>query len=264
MNLDFCICNKEDIPSLTHLDVIFRVWGTSAYKVPRKKIISGKYYFVYTTRGEGTISYDNETVEITQDHVILLQPSSNFSYECNNDIWEFWWFEFFSLPETTNLLKINQLIPTRLTSFQSTILDHSLRYAKEGHWNISETLFLSLYEMVSLNELRRSTSSQNLLLDSIEQYISVHFRQLQVNDVCQFFQISNRALYNLFQMRHSCSPKQYIDRIRLENAKQLLLNSTLSIAAISEQLGYANPFHFSKRFHQYFELSPSKFRQISR
>lgn len=260
MNLDFCICDKTNTPPLTNLDVIFRVWGTAAYKVPKKKIAPNKYYFVITTRGSGTICYDDSSITIYQDQSLLLQPSTSFSYGSNSDIWEFWWFEFFIVPMP---LPLGQLIPTKINTFQISLLEHCLRYAKEGHWNIAESLFMSQYEILALTEIRRTTPAHSLLLDSIEQYIAANFQVLQVNDLCEFFQITNRSLYNLFHARHNCSPKQYMDMIRLENGKQLLLNSTLSIASVSEQLGYANQFHFSKRFQQHFGISPLKFRNIS-
>ena len=260
MNIDFCICPKEQIPHVTKLDVIFRVWGTSAYKVPSKKIDSGKYYFLVTTRGKGCLHWDGNCITISQDEALLLQPTQSFSYECVEDTWDFWWFECFTLPCK---LPIGVPINCLLTTFQSSLFEHALRYAKEGSWSIAESLFISQYQILSLNEIRRITPPQSLLLDSIEQYIYANFRSLQVNDLSDIFEVSTRTLYNIFHQRHHCSPKQFLDNVRLENGKQLLLNSTLSITSISEQLGYANPFHFSKRFHQVYGVSPSKFRQIS-
>ncbi len=260
MNIDFSICPKNNIPTHTQLQVIFRVWGNTSYCVPSKKIDPHKYYLVITTRGNGCLRADDSTYFLSSNTILLIQPTSFLSYKCADNIWEFWWFEFNHLP---SLLPLFQVIPSTLTSFQLSILEHSLRYAKEDNWLIAESLFCSVFQIIALGENRRVAPAATVLLESIEQYILTNYKTLHVNDLSEIFLISNRSLYNLFKQQKQCSPKQYIDRIRLENAKQLLLNSSLSIQEISEQLAYKNQFHFSKRFTQYCGVSPLNFRNAS-
>ncbi|MEO6847884.1 MAG: AraC family transcriptional regulator [Chthoniobacterales bacterium] len=57
------------------------------------------------------------------------------------------------------------------------------------------------------------------------------------------------------------SPIRFADTQRMEYAKALLLRTNNPISAISEQLGYANPYHFSNRFQEITGLRPLAFRK---
>jgi len=48
---------------------------------------------------------------------------------------------------------------------------------------------------------------------------------------------------------------------RLNRAAHLLTNHALDVGQVAEAVGYADPLHFSRCFHQWFGLSPSAYRQ---
>jgi AraC-like DNA-binding protein len=47
----------------------------------------------------------------------------------------------------------------------------------------------------------------------------------------------------------------------MEVAASRLINSTASVKEIAWELGYSNPFHFSRSFKQFAELSPVEYRR---
>ena len=53
-----------------------------------------------------------------------------------------------------------------------------------------------------------------------------------------------------------------LDDLRFQRAKLLLADSNLSIGQIARNLGYVHQMHFSRRFRERFNMSPSKFRKI--
>ena len=57
------------------------------------------------------------------------------------------------------------------------------------------------------------------------------------------------------------SPKEEITRVQLEKAKQLLVETDLSAAAIAKQCGYSQPKYFSQVFHARVGLAPSLYRR---
>ena len=54
---------------------------------------------------------------------------------------------------------------------------------------------------------------------------------------------------------------QYLLRRRMQRAVELLMDGRRKIAAISEQLGYANPQNFARTFRQYFGMTPREYRE---
>jgi AraC family transcriptional regulator len=58
------------------------------------------------------------------------------------------------------------------------------------------------------------------------------------------------------------TPKKYFDALRLKCAEELLRNTSLSIAEISEKTGFSSQFHFCSAFKQTYRVPPSRYRMI--
>jgi transcriptional regulator GlxA family with amidase domain len=58
------------------------------------------------------------------------------------------------------------------------------------------------------------------------------------------------------------SPKQAIMKLRMECASYLLVSTVLPIGEIAQQIGFANQYHFSKTFKNFFELTPTRYRKM--
>ncbi len=70
-----------------------------------------------------------------------------------------------------------------------------------------------------------------------------------------FCNLSEAHLRRLFKARTGLSPKAYHDQVRVEKAAELLKNG-FSVRLVSEILGYADPYHFSRRFKSILGYSP--------
>ncbi|WP_270447869.1 AraC family transcriptional regulator [Lactobacillus delbrueckii] len=83
-----------------------------------------------------------------------------------------------------------------------------------------------------------------------------------VSELCQQLGLSRSYVYNLFKNKTDLSPQQFLTKLRMEQAKELLSNSDLNVQAISHFVGYNDSFTFSKAFKRYQGLSPKSWRQI--
>ena len=54
---------------------------------------------------------------------------------------------------------------------------------------------------------------------------------------------------------------RYLTFIRMDKAKQMLCDSTLSISAISGFVGYNSPSYFVQTFHRMIGMTPNDFRK---
>lgn len=57
-----------------------------------------------------------------------------------------------------------------------------------------------------------------------------------------------------------CSPKDYLLRIRLDRAKELLATTDLPVAAVARRVGYDDPAYFSRLFTRRVGVAPVHFR----
>lgn len=58
-----------------------------------------------------------------------------------------------------------------------------------------------------------------------------------------------------------CTPQSYLQRYRVDQAKKLLLSTSLSIGAIAEEVGYSHFSYFSKQFAQETGMTPRAYRK---
>jgi len=76
--------------------------------------------------------------------------------------------------------------------------------------------------------------------------------------------LSPSRFAHLFRERMGVTPMNFLESRRMEQAKQLLLASGLSIQEIGLKVGFANAQHFSTRFRKNAGQSPSAFRHAPR
>lgn len=73
--------------------------------------------------------------------------------------------------------------------------------------------------------------------------------------------IIKEYLSKLFKSKYGCGIYTYVQEIRMQRARDLLINPTIKIQDISERLGYADNNYFSKAFKNYYGISHSQFRK---
>jgi len=76
--------------------------------------------------------------------------------------------------------------------------------------------------------------------------------------------ISEVYLRKLFLARLGATPKQYILEKRLQEAKQLLLNTDKSVTAIAEACGFSGVYHFCRIFKDKVGISPTQYASQNR
>jgi AraC family transcriptional regulator, transcriptional activator of pobA len=83
---------------------------------------------------------------------------------------------------------------------------------------------------------------------------------MAVEDYAQMLNISANHLSQTIKETTGNTPKSYITKRRLEEAKYLLLYTKNDIAEISFHLHFSEPTHFSKFFKKEIGQSPQEFR----
>ena len=84
--------------------------------------------------------------------------------------------------------------------------------------------------------------------------------KINVNNIHERFDISERTLQRIFKRDVGLTPKQFIKIIRMENIFQLL-QSKLDLTFIAYEAGYADQSHFIHDFKSFTKLKPSEFRK---
>jgi two-component system response regulator YesN len=104
-------------------------------------------------------------------------------------------------------------------------------------------------------------SSKNFNVSEIKEYIHNHyFETIKISLFTQKYYLSREYLMKLFKQEFGYGIHEYVQKVRMEKAKELLNDSNLKIQTISEMLGYSDKNYFSKAFKNYYHVSPSDSR----
>lgn len=100
-------------------------------------------------------------------------------------------------------------------------------------------------------------------IKSIMSYIDSHFtEELQLSTIANQFNLSIGYLSYLIKKETGNTYSNYVTTKRIALARELLLDNSLSVQEIVEQVGYKDYFNFNKLFKKHVGLTPSKFRKL--
>lgn len=92
---------------------------------------------------------------------------------------------------------------------------------------------------------------------AIRNYIDMHLTEsLSLDHLADTVSLSRSRLIHLFQEVYHVAPYQYYLSQKCKLAQSMLSRTTLSVSAISTQLGFLDPHHFSSFFKKQCGLSP--------
>ncbi|MEJ8302747.1 AraC family transcriptional regulator [Saccharibacillus sacchari] len=84
---------------------------------------------------------------------------------------------------------------------------------------------------------------------------------LTLDEIARYTQISRQHLNHLFKSSVGFSPIDYYLRLKIRRASQLLDLTTLSIKEICHELGFKDPYYFSRLFRKIMGVAPSEYRK---
>lgn len=111
---------------------------------------------------------------------------------------------------------------------------------------------------------RLPADSENGRINEIKQYISQNYAdpQLSVSSIAEAFGLSANNLSQLFSRKSDQGVLDYIHKIRMEKAAELLRkNQNLTIQEIAAQTGYASILTFNRKFKAFYGQTPTEYRK---
>jgi AraC-like DNA-binding protein len=86
-------------------------------------------------------------------------------------------------------------------------------------------------------------------------------RTITLTEIAEAINVSDDHLSRVFKIETGFSPIDYLIRVRLDKARQLLKTSFLSVKEVMAAVGYNSKGHFSKHFKRRFGVTPSEYRR---
>lgn len=114
--------------------------------------------------------------------------------------------------------------------------------------------------------LFESKSTQNVLIDRIQYYITENYMDsdLSLCKISEEFRISESYFSYLFKDVTKVNFSEYLEKIRIDKACELLETTKMSIVDISNNVGYNNPASFRRAFKRIRKITPVEVRSIKK
>ena len=118
----------------------------------------------------------------------------------------------------------------------------------------------ALFETQTLELERVGTGRDNGYIKKAKEYIHSHLsQQLKVNTIAQAVHVSPNYLGKIFQAETGEYLTDYINRSKIDHAKELLAARERSVTQIAELVGIPDQRYFSKLFKKYCGVTPTEY-----
>lgn len=124
-----------------------------------------------------------------------------------------------------------------------------------------QTLLYQVLDKV-VQEFQSEQLSPTHAIHLVKHYIHEHYGEnLSLNILADNVYLSPRYLSTMFIKETGYGINKYIKNLRMDKAKELLLNTNMKIVDICKDVGYSNVSYFCKSFQQAFGVTPEKYRK---
>ncbi|MFC5626406.1 AraC family transcriptional regulator [Algoriphagus winogradskyi] len=121
-------------------------------------------------------------------------------------------------------------------------------------------------DIEALNQIpimKTMTERDGRRMDQVMRYILDNSkRQITLEEVAEQAYMSKEAFCRFFKLRTRKTFTQYVQQLRITEAKKLLLETDLSISQVSFQVGFQTLSHFNKTFKGLTAMTPKDWRKL--
>lgn len=135
-----------------------------------------------------------------------------------------------------------------------------IRFIEEKYYLYEILLFFTEQFEIIMSAI--GNSSRESVLDDILHYINHNYaNSITLENIAPLFGYNSSYLGKIFSKKMGENFNSYVDHIRIERSKELLLNEDLKVYSIAEMVGYRNVDYFHIKFKKYVGQSPAEFRK---
>ena len=229
-------------------------------------VVTGRSFHSLSYRFSGTVSVG------WQDKTLISGPGSltfmpkGFEYTtCNQEQGELIVVHFTCMEEYENLLPV-VLTPEQPKTFEN--LFQSLVEVYHPGRERDYPCFSRLYHILSdFDNLLSASHNQRVprRIQEVRQYIDRNFHlPISVPELASLACVSETYFRKEFKQYFGLTPVAYIQKIRIENAKSLLLTGCYQVSEVAIRCGFDSISYFSYVFHNRTGITPGEYMGLQR
>jgi len=128
-------------------------------------------------------------------------------------------------------------------------------------WKVNHSFRNLIAELIHRQVRPKGENAALDIVNTVIAFINEHYHEpIDRKALANLVSLSHSHLSLLFKKYTGWSPVQYIIKIRMDKAKELLRDTRKSVSTIAGEVGYSDPLYFSKVFAKHTGLAPREYR----
>ena len=129
-------------------------------------------------------------------------------------------------------------------------------------FDIHKQMLLTFTRLVAERKLGKPTPP--LFLSKIQGYIETHLSErITTEDIAKALQVNRSYLSTQFKKECGIELGEYVNRLKIDESKRLLLTTDLPLITIAQNLSFSSQSHFAAVFKKVEGITPTEFLKRS-
>lgn len=232
------------------------------------------YYCIeFVSKGAGSVTLNNHTYELKAGTVFSYGPGISQRITSVPEKPMIKYFVDFTGSSVKQMLKkhisplgtaIHVNRPDEVVVILEDLLTHGLSDSPYKPMICSTLLEYLLYRIADITVSEKHGPSKAFLTyQNCRQHIKEHFITLNsLQDIADACLIDHAYLCRLFNRFYTQSPHQYLLNLKMTYAADRFQESGVLVKEVAHELGFNDPFHFTRVFKKVFGISPQSFKGL--
>ena len=232
------------------------------------------YLLLYTLSGMGSLRYGGEDYALSPGSLLYIDCMEAHSYRPAGPApWSFYWVHFYGatsdgyykLFHTAAPPVVENLDGSRIPGLMEGLIESNRTTGPGTELENARRLLELITEVILAAAPDYAGGEMPADIRELVQYMERHFSEpLTLDQLAQRFHMSKYHLARAFKQAVGVAPGEYLIRLRVSRAQDLLKNSDLPLSEIAAAVGVSSQNHFYALFKSRIGHSPSEYRKLWR
>ncbi len=241
-----------------------------------RKVPISQYVFIYCTEGAGWFRLNGTEYRVGKNQYFILPAGIPHTYGADEqDAWTIYWIHFKGklagkLAEGLTLpveIKphVSSRISDRIELFEEIFRTLEMGYSRENLLYACSVFYHFLGTVRYVQQYRNAAGADSGQTDLVT--AAIHFMRENIEKKLTLAEIAKHIGYSpshfsiLFNRRTGYSPVNYFNRLKIQQACQLLDFTDMKINQICYKIGIEDSYYFSRLFSKVMGMSPKKYKR---
>ena len=226
-----------------------------------RRVNRANHALIFKFEGETIYNSNNKIIISNAENIVFLPKGCDYIWKSKKE-GHFYSIEFEGEIDETEIKIFKYPYKDKILKIFSNFEHDVLKNNELKKFLMVKCVYNVLYELLIYESSKQylPANKKNDIYKIIE-YINKNISLNLSNEILsKKFGYSVSYFRNIFYKVMNISPMQYVTKVRMEKAIEMLDSDYGTITNLAESLGYQNVYHFSSAFKKYYGISPLQYK----